>query len=77
MAINPMKLMKLGGLRKKFEENHPKVLAFLGSVIAPGLPEGTILEVTVKKPGEEPVTSNMKLTAADLEIIRELREIAQ
>ena len=77
MPLNPMKLMKLGGLRKKFEEGHPKVLSFLGAVIAPGLPEGTVLELTVTKPGEAPVTTNMRLTAADMELLRELRELTQ
>ena len=75
MAINPLNLMKLGGLRKKFEKGHPKLFRFLGAVIAPGLPEGTVLELTVTKPGEEPVTTNMTITAEDLELIKELSEI--
>ncbi|MBQ7535150.1 MAG: hypothetical protein IJT43_05955 [Stomatobaculum sp.] len=69
--------MKLGGLKKKFENGHPKLFRFLGAVVAPGLPEGTVLELTVKKPGEEPVTTNMKLTAEDMEILSEIREILQ
>ena len=75
MAINPLNLMKLGGLKKRFEKGHPKLFRFLGAVIAPGLPEGTVLELTVTKPGEEPVTTNMKITAEDLELIKEISEI--
>jgi len=74
MGLNPMSLMKLAGLRKRLAENHPKVAAFLGSVIGSGLPEGTILEVTVTKPGEAPVTTNMRVSQSDVEIMREISE---
>ena len=74
MGLNPMSLMKLAGLRKRLAENHPKVAAFLGSVIGSGLPGGTILEVTVTKPGEAPVTTNMRVSQSDVEIMREISE---
>ena len=77
MPVNPMKLMKLAGIRKKFEEGHPKVVAFFSAVIAPGLPEGTVIELTVTKPGEAPVTSSMKVSAEDAALMQELKDIAQ
>ncbi len=72
MPLNPLALMKLAGLRKKFQENHPKMVAFLKSQIAPGLPEGTILEISVTRPGEEKVTANIKVNETDTELMREL-----
>lgn len=75
MAMNPLALMKLAGLGRKFKKNHPKVVSYLRAVIAPGLPEGSILEITVTKPGAAPVTTNMRVTAEDIELLQELREL--
>ena len=46
--------------RNKFVENHPKFAAFLNAVFSAGITEGTVIEITVTKPGEEPITTNMK-----------------
>lgn len=75
MALNPLALMRLANMGKRFRGNHPKVSAFLESVLAPGLPEGSVIELTVTKPGAEPVTANMRVTAEDMELLRELREM--
>ena len=60
-----------------FSDSNPLRFAMPGhkGKAAPGLPEGTVLELTVTKPGEEPVTTNMRITAEDLELIQELSEI--
>ena len=63
------------GLWTISRQKRKQLFRFLGAVIAPGLPEGTVLELTVTKPGEGPVTTNMKITAEDLELIKELSEI--
>ena len=68
-------MRKLAGLGRKFKKNHPKVVSYLCAVIAPGLPEGSILEITVTKPGAAPVTTNMRVTAEDIELLQELREL--
>lgn len=75
MAFNPLALMRLANLGKRFRANHPKMAAFLAKVLAPGVPEGSIIELTVIKPGAEPVTANMRVTAEDMELLRELREM--
>ena len=40
-----------------------------------GLPEGTILEMTVTKPGAEPKTTNIKITPDDLAVLNELKNM--
>lgn len=40
-----------------------------------GIPEGTIIEVTVTKPGGEPVSTNLKVMQSDLDMINELRNL--
>ncbi len=73
--MNPMTLMKLAGLGKKFRSNHPKVVAFFQKQIATGIPDGTILEMTIRKPDKDPVTANMRVTQEDLELLAELKNL--
>ena len=75
MAMNPSALLKVMDAFKRFQNNHPKVVSYVKAVLGPGLPEGTVLEITCTKPGEEPVTTNMKVTADDLELIQTLKEM--
>lgn len=64
------------GVLEKFNQNaHPKVVSYFSSVFGSGVPEGTVMELTVTKPGEEPVTTNMRVTADDLELIQTLKEM--
>lgn len=70
--INPAAIMKIMNAKNKFAENHPKFAAFLNMVFSSGVTEGTIIEITVKKPGEDAVTTNMKVQQSDLELMQEL-----
>ena len=73
--INPASAMKFMNSKNKFSENHPKFVMFLKKVFGGGVPEGTIIEVTVTKPGGKPVTSNIKVKQSDLEMLQDLREL--
>lgn len=75
MGLNPLQLMKLFGMNKKFQKNHPKVSAFFRTHFAGGLTEGTILELSVTKPGEETVSTNMRIRKEDLELLEELKKM--
>lgn len=75
--MNPASIMKLMNAKNKFTENHPKFVAFLGAVFSGGIPEGTIIEITVTKPGAEPITTNMKVKQSDLDLVQELQELAR
>lgn len=72
--MNAGSILKLLGAKKQFEENHPKFAAFAETIFSRPPEEGTILEVTVTRPGEKPVTANMKLLQADLELLESLKE---
>lgn len=69
--------MKIMNAKNKFTDNHPKFAAFLNTVFAGGIEEGTVIEITVTKPGEEPVTTNMKVKQSDLELMNELKDLAK
>ncbi len=75
--MNPASIMKLMSAKNKFTENHPKFTAFLNAVFSSGITEGTIIEITVTKPGEEAVTTNMKITQSDLDLFSELKDLAK
>lgn len=75
--MNPAAMMKVMGAMNTFKGNHPKFVAFLNYVFKGGFPEGTIIEITVKKPEEEAVSSNMKVTQSDLELFDSLKDMAK
>lgn len=70
-------MMKIMNAKNKFTGNHPKFVAFLNAVFSRGVTEGTIIEITVTRPGEEAVTTNMKVLKSDLELLDELKELAK
>ena len=75
--MNPATAMKFMGMMNKFTSNHPKFVAFFKTVFSTGIPEGTIIEITVTKPGQDPITSNMRVTQEDLEMMESLKELAK
>lgn len=75
--VNPASIMKMMSAKKKFTENHPKFVSFLSMIFSKGITEGTIIEITVTRPGEAPITSNMKVQQSDLELMEELKSLAK
>lgn len=75
--MNPGSIFKLMSAKNKFQNTHPKFVAFLSACFGGGIPEGTIIEVTVTKPGQAPITSNIKVQQSDLELLSELKELSK
>ena len=75
--MNPAAIMKTMGAKAQFEKSHPKFVAFLKTVFSRPLEEGTVMEITVTRPGEEPVTSNIRLQQSDLELLAQLKELVK
>jgi hypothetical protein len=74
--INPMSMMKMMQAKNKFTENHPKFVQFLSAAFSGGIEEGTIIEISVEKPGQNRITSNIKVKQSDLELLAELKNLA-
>ncbi len=72
---NPMDVMKIMGDWGKFSNAHPKFVNFLHVVMAQGIDEGDVIEITVAKKDAEPITANMRVTADDIEIINDLKNL--
>ena len=72
--FNPAGLMQMMNLWNRFKGNHPKFEPFLSAVQANGVKEGSVFEVNVTTPDGQKIASNLKLTADDMEILRQLME---
>lgn len=75
--MNPSTIMKIMSAKARFEKDHPKFMAFLKTVFSRQVEEGTVVEVTVTRPGEEPVTANIRLRQSDIELLTELKELGK
>lgn len=73
--MNPAILMKLMSAKNTFAKNHPKFVAFLNTVFKDRIEEGTIIEISVQKPGQEKVTSNLKVQQSDLDLLQGLMDL--
>lgn len=71
--INPMKLMKFREMGERFKANHPRIPAFLEAAVK-GVDEGSIIEMTVTDPQGKTICTNMRVTADDMAMLRELQE---
>ncbi len=74
--VKPGDLMKMMKAKNDFQANHPKFTSFLSYIFRGGLPVGTVIEITVTKPGQEPVTGNLQVMQEDLELLDSLKDMA-
>lgn len=75
--MNPAQLMKIMQAKNTFTANHPKFVSFLQYAFGSGIEEGTVIEITVCKPGGEPVTTNLKVQQSDLELLEGLKDLGK
>ena len=73
--MNPASMMKIMNLKSEFNRQHPKFAAFLKAVMAKGIQEGSVIEITVKNPEGEDMTANIKVQSGDLELLQEIKEL--
>ena len=73
MGMNPMALLKAKKSWETFCGNHPRFPAFMQAVQAAGLQEGTIIEVSVTTPAGKTMTTNVRLTASDMQAFNDLK----
>lgn len=72
--MNPGSIMKIMNAKTSCGDTS-KVCVIFNRCMSGGITEGTIIEVTVTKPGEAPVTANMKVQASDIELVNELKNL--
>lgn len=72
---NPADIMKLMGMKNKFEATHPRFVAFLKDVFTGGIPEGSIIEISLTRPDGTKTTSNIKVQPSDVEMFNDLKNL--
>lgn len=76
MAMDPMKLFQMKGMWDNFVRNHPKFPLFMSAVAQKGLKEDSIFEITVTTPEGEKISSNLKLSAQDIQMLQQVKNLA-
>ena len=71
--MDPSSMFKVMSTVNTFKGNHPKFFNFVETVIKPGIPVDTVVEITITKPGEESVTTNIKVKESDLQLFESLK----
>ena len=71
--MDPSSMFKAMNAVNTFKGNHPKFFSFIDSVVRPGIPVDTVIEITVTKPGEESITTNIKVKESDLQLFESLK----
>lgn len=74
--MNPAKFFALKGMWDKFASNHPKFPRFLEAAMRSPIREGTVLEVKIVHPDGESIASNIRVTPEDMELYRQMKEMA-
>ncbi len=74
MAMNFQSLLQIRNLWQRFTNQHPKFPAFLRAA-QPALREGSVIAFTITTPEGKTIESNLKITAADLELLESLKQI--
>ncbi|MGN1031461.1 MAG: hypothetical protein ACI4PQ_07635 [Butyricicoccaceae bacterium] len=72
--MNPMALMQLKAALAKFKHNHPKFLPFL-SAVKDSADAGTIIDITVTTSNGRTIHSKTKLTADDIDTLKQLSQL--
>lgn len=76
--INPAMLFRLKSSWERFTATHPKFPLFLQAVSKNDvLRENTILEINITTPEGRDISTNLKLTAEDLQLFSDLKEMAK
>lgn len=71
--FNPMKLMRFKEMGERFRANHPRIPGFFEAAFH-SIREGSVIEMTVTDPEGKTICANIRVTAEDMEMLREARD---
>lgn len=72
IMMNPAKLFKMKAAWDKFVENHPKFPLFMNAVRSNAIDEGSIIEITITTAQGKTISTNIKVTESDKEMLAEM-----
>ena len=74
--INPIKLMQIKGMGERFQKNHPRIPGFFNAAMG-SVREGSVIEMSVTDPEGKKLCANIRVTADDMDMLRQLAELSQ
>lgn len=77
MALNPMQVLKLKDQLKAFTGRHPGFTSFVRAIRRKGLPEDSILDLTITTPDGKTMSTNLRLSAEDIAFVRTISELGK
>lgn len=72
--MDALQLLKIKGMWDQFTVRHPKFPAFLKAISQGAIGEGSVLEITVTSADGKVISSNLKVTVEDMEMINMLKQ---
>lgn len=75
--FNPMKAMKLLNERKEFANDHPEFYRYVKTVFGSEIPEGTEIEICVKKTGKEAESAKLEVGKNDVKFFKMLEDVVK
>lgn len=73
---NPTSIFQIMNLWNRFKQSHPKFPKFMTAVYQNGMKEGSIVEITVTTADGQSLHSNLKISAEDMELMEQLKDLA-
>ena len=73
--INPMKLLQFKNSWDQFKTRHPKFPSFISSVTKGAVSEGSVIEITVTTAEGKTISSNLRVTGEDMQLIEDMKEL--
>ena len=70
--MNPAMLFTMKKKFEDFQQRHPKFAMFIQDVMKSGVGEGSVIGISITLPDGQILRSNMKVTAEDVELIKDL-----
>jgi len=67
--------MKMLNERQTIAKNHPELIPFLKETFGTDINKGTLIEIKVKKPGQEDATTTIDVQESELSLFRKVQDI--
>jgi hypothetical protein len=72
---NLQMIMQLKGMWDRFTTDHSMFPKFMNAVMKQGIPEGSVIEISVTAPDGTPLSTNIKVSASDIELFETLKSL--
>ena len=74
--MNPSAILKIMSAKAAFTKNHPKFSAFCKAAFSRPIEPGTVIEISLQRPGEEPM-ANIRVQQEDLDLLESLKGLSE